>query len=137
MKRKPKWIAAISPSKRASVEAYNREARRVVMDAQERGVECPVALAIWGEIWIVTEIHHARGKLCEALRHDKRGWFLVCRKAHSWIDRNRQKAQSKGWLCPLGKWGSPFRSNEPPMPGSVAEMEAKNLLRPAGTDAKV
>jgi hypothetical protein len=126
--RKPHWIAAISPSKRASRAAYNREARRVVEVARSARAWCPVALLLWGELRLVEEVHHARGKGSEPLRHDKRGWFLVCRMSHTWIENHKAKARELGWVCPVGKFGTPFKPGEPPMPGSVAEMEAKGKL---------
>ena len=117
-----KRIASISPSKRASVAAYNLEARRVVLIAQQAGIECPVCVG-----FLVTCIHHARGKGCESLRHDKRGWFLMTVVGNGWVHKNHAKARKLGILCPVGKWGTPFKPDEPPMPGSVAEMEKKSL----------
>lgn len=132
-----KRIAAISESKRASVAAYNQDARLIVACARSLGWMCPIALELWGEEILVECVHHLRGKNCEALRHDRRGWLLVCRKSHSWIDRNRNMAREYGFLCWLGKWGVPFKPGEAAHPGSVADMEAKNLLRSPETDAKV
>jgi hypothetical protein len=121
-----KLIAFISPSKRASRATYNQEARRVVAEAQALNVRCPV-MNWCGVILPITCVHHMRGKNCEALRHDKRGWLLVSLTGHAWIDTNREEARRRGFLCPLGKWGTPFKPDEPPMPGSVAE---NNLLHP-------
>jgi len=115
-----KRIASISEEKRASVAAYNREARRVVVLAREHGLICPVSLKVFRVEVHVEEIHHLRGKGCEALRHDKRGWMLINRLGHFWAGNNRKKARELGFLCPLGKWGTPFKPGEPPMPGSVA-----------------
>lgn len=126
---KHKWIASISPNKRASRDAYNREARRVVKSAQMQDWWCPIADRAWGEFHEVECIHHARGKNSEALRHDKRGWFLASLTGHRWIDRNRKKARELGFLCPLGKWGTPFKPDEPPMPGSVADLVARGILK--------
>ena len=125
---KPKWIAAISPSKRASVAAYNQDARLIVACARSLGWLCPVAFAVWDGARPVECCHHLRGKSCESLRHDRRGWLLVSLAGHAWIHRNPEKARKLGFLGPLGKWGTPFKPDEPPMPGSVAEMEAKGLL---------
>ena len=76
---------------------------------------------------MVEEVHHLRGKASEPLRHDRRDWLLVSREGHGWIDRNRAKARELGFLCPVGKFGTPFKPDEPPMLGSVAEMENKAL----------
>ena len=122
-----KPIASISPGKRASVAAYNRKARLIVETAQANQCYCPVMLWRWGVLRLVEEVHHLRGKGSEPLRHDRRGWLLVSREGHGWIDRNRAKARERGLLCPVGKWGTPFKPDEPPMPGSVAEMEEKSL----------
>jgi hypothetical protein len=133
MKPRPKWIAAISPGKRASRDAYNREAREVIEAARNIPLYCPVALAVWSETIVVECVHHLRGKNCEPLRHDKRGWLLVSMRGHSWIHHNPNKALAAGWRCPNGKWGTPFKDGEAPMPGSVAELEAKNPLRSEAT----
>jgi len=126
---KPKWIAAISPSKRASRDAYNREARTLVAVAQSMHYCCPVMNWFDGVVVPVECIHHLRGKNCEALRHDKRGWFLVSLRGHELITSNRALARKHDWLCPLGKWGTPFKPDEPPMPGSVADLEAQGILK--------
>ena len=125
---KPKWIAATSPSKRASRAAYHREARRVVDVARSKRVWCPVALLLWGEIRLVEEVHHGCGRGCDALLHDQRGWFLVCRASHVWIENHKAEAREHGWVCPVGKFGTPFKPDEPPMPGSVAELQAKGEI---------
>lgn len=126
-KTKIKRIPSISPRRRASRDAYGREARKVIIMARTRGHYCPIA-ALWKEIVLVECVHHLRGKHCEELRHDKRGWLLVSLWGHRWIDQNRDEARRRGWLAPLGKWNVKFKPGEPPMPGSVADLQEKGLL---------
>ena len=128
MKPRQKRIASISPSKRASRAAYAREAKAVVGMARAAFLQCPVCDEMLYEYRPVDCVHHLRGKGSEALRHDKRGWLLVSLAGHAWIDRNRVMARVRGWLCPAGKWGTPFKPDEPAMPGSVADLEAKGIL---------
>lgn len=120
--RKAKRIASVASWRRPSLNAYNREARRVVMEARARGWVCPVMKEILGENLFVECVHHMRGKHCEALRHDKRGWLLVTLWGHRWIDQNRAEAMRRGWLGPRGKWNVLFAPDEKPHPGSVADL---------------
>lgn len=125
---KAKRIASISPRRRASRDAYNRSARDIVRLGRAMGHYCPVVWALAGVTVLVECIHHMRGKGCEALRHDRRGWLMVSMTGHSMIDFHRAEARKRGWLCPLGKWNTPFKPDESPMPGSVADLCEKGLL---------
>jgi len=128
MKPRSKRISSISPSKRSSRAAYNREAKRLVWVARATGMGCPVIWHLHRFLVMPECIHHARGKDCEALRHDKRGWFLMTVEGNLWVHRNMAAARKQGWLCADGKWGTPFKPDDPPMPGSVADLQAKGLL---------
>lgn len=121
-----KRIPSISPRRRASVQAYNREARRVVEEARGIFLCCVVSFILWRKFRLVEEVHHMRGKGCEALRHDKRGWLLVSRKGHQWIDQHRAEARKLGWL---GPWNTPFKDDELPMPGSVVDPYQRKILK--------
>lgn len=127
-----KRIAPISARNRASRAAYRRDVRRVIEKARWLGLVCPVCFWIKRKRVFVEENHHIRGKHCEALRHDKRGWLLVSREGHDWIERNRAKAQAWGWLAPLGKWNVCFTPDEPPCCGSVAALIAVGVLTEPG-----
>lgn len=129
MKTKPRWIAAISPSKRSSHNAYNREAWTLVTVANSMHLYCPVMYWLTGVFLPVECVHHLRGKNCEALRHDKRGWLMVSLSGHGRIGLYPSEAREHGWLCPQGKWGSPFGLFELPMPGSVADLAARGILK--------
>lgn len=131
-----KRIASISFAKRASVAAYNREARSVVEMARSKSLICPVMNWLTGATLLVECVHHCRGKNNEALRHDKRGWLLTTVMGNGWIHKHPSQAREQGFLCPKGKWGTPFKPNEPPMPGSVAELESKNFLCTKATEAR-
>jgi hypothetical protein len=125
---KPRSIASISPSKRASRSEYNRESVSVVQLARILGRVCPITLAVYEKQVLVECVHHLRGKNCEALRHDKRGWMLTSVAGNGWVHRNPSEAIKRGFLCPRGKWGTPFKPGEAPMPGSVADLESKEIL---------
>lgn len=123
-----KRIPSISRRRRASRDAYNREAKRVVEEARARAMVCPISERMGLKSRLVEEIHHMRGKTSEALRRDSRGHLLVSRWGHNWIERNRATAYANGWLCPYGLFGTPFKPHDPPYIGSVADLQEKGLL---------
>ena len=127
---KAKRIASVSPRHRSSRAAYNKEAKRVTLEAKAAGMTCPIAWWAYGKGVTVECVHHLRGKHCEELRHDKRGWMLVSMLGHDWVDQNRAKARVLGFLADLGKWNTKFKPYEPPMTGSVADLVAKGLWTP-------
>ena len=67
---------------------------------------CPVAIALIGRARRTTDHHHMRGKGFPALRLDTRFWRAVSRWGHDWIDRNREEARKRGWLCARGEWNT-------------------------------
>ena len=48
-----------------------------------------------------------------------------------------QHARRRNWLCEIGKFGTPFKPDEPPMPGSVAENLLQNAISKARQHAGV
>ncbi len=50
-----------------------------------------------------TDQHHVRGKL-GPLRNDPRYKVPMCRKCHTWVHANPNKARKAGLLATLGQW---------------------------------
>jgi hypothetical protein len=96
-----KRIASISPNKRASHDAYNRDARAFLA-----GKQC----AVYPTLKAV-EIHHTAGRLGPLL-NDQSKWIAVSRQAHNWIHLNIAEARSFGWIAPVGAWNLTERTKK-------------------------
>jgi hypothetical protein len=87
-----KRIASISPGKRASRAAYNREAKRFL--AGKRCLRCAKP---------ATDVHHSAGRAGGLLLNSKL-WIPLCRDCHNWVHLHPKAACEAGFNCPKGCW---------------------------------
>jgi hypothetical protein len=72
-----------------------------------RGQHCPVMLAIFKRLVLVTpKPHHMRGRLGPLLC-DTQYWLAVSREGHDWIHRNIAEARKRKWYAEPGEWNQP------------------------------
>lgn len=102
----------IAPMKRIApmserTKSRNAEYRKVRAAHLSLYPWCEACSAIDGlhgpQIHMADDVHHSRGKL-GSLLCDTRFFKSVCRKSHTWIDANRDKARELGLLCKRGEW---------------------------------